>query len=104
MFKIGGRWCTIRHEQAIQDKIVVVRLISKVAAIRIVFLSTFSMLRETMIGPFPNKTTLQAIIFIKSLPIFLECPRTITHRMCILTYDMLHAVLPACTERRQPTN
>ena len=88
----------IREDHAVQDEVVVIRLIAKVATVCIeLFSAPYVSCLETMIAPFPHPSTLQSRVLVECVDVLLNISRPVPHGVNILTeYKRLCEVRLLC--------
>ena len=78
---------TVGEYQTIEAELPIVRLITKVSAVRPERVTLFVLLRQGLIDPVPDKPALQARMIAKRLPVFRKPTKAVAHRVGVFAED-----------------
>ncbi len=79
-------WLSIRPKQAIDAKVAIVRLVTKIAAVGKPFLPCVRKAPDSLVHPVPDKAALQTRVLFDNIPIFFQVAGTVAHRVGILAH------------------
>ena len=86
-FEDSGVRGAVRPDEPVADKIRVVRLVAEVAAIHPERTPLFVGAPDPVIDPFPDESSLEAVVFFKRVVVFAEAAVAVPHRVRILAHD-----------------
>lgn len=81
----AGTWCLVWEDQAIHTEVVVVRVVAVVAAVFVERLAVFVACQNTVVTPFPDEVTLNAVMLVEHVLVFGQAARAVTHGVGVFT-------------------